>query len=274
MGMGIEDVRQICLECGQDCVNRRSLGNHVARSHKELKGLHGYMMKHVLKDVPKCMCGCDHQVEWHSKRYRFNDYVNGHNPAGYTKCSYKESTDVAQKRIQRIKDAYANNPDLKRKIAISVGQAFKDPVKKKNLSEGQKRGWDDQERKLRQAEHAIRLQEQGKIGPQAPFKTEWKLNPFTGREEWMQSSWETAFLNKCISEGYPVTKSHSLRIPYDDPQGVKRIYVPDFIALNEKVVFEIKGCVDEDALLKKDYLECWADLNGWETVMIDVCVET
>lgn len=91
------------------------------------------------------------------------------------------------------------------------------------------------------SERACDLLEQGKIGPQAPYKAEWKLNPFTGREEYMHSSWETRFLDECVERGIPVTKQHGIRIPYVDPNGLERMYIPDFITLDSRVIYEVKG---------------------------------
>jgi len=97
------------------------------------------------------------------------------------------------------------------------------------------------EKRKRQTDRAIDLLEQGKIGPQAPYKAEWKMNPFTAKEEYMHSSWETRFLDTCIELAIPVTKQHGIRIPYVDPNGVERTYVPDFITLDRKTLYEVKG---------------------------------
>jgi hypothetical protein len=108
-----------------------------------------------------------------------------------------------------------------------------------------------------QSDRAIDLLEQGKIGPQAPYKAEWKLNPFTGKEEYMHSSWETRFLDECIERDMPVTKQHSIRIPYFDPNGLERVYIPDFLTLDGKTVYEIKGYeTDNDR-------EKWRALMAW-----------
>lgn len=104
---------------------------------------------------------------------------------------------------------------------------------------------------------ACDLLEQGKIGPQAPYKTEWKMNPFTGKEEYMHSSWETRFLDQCIERGVPITKQHNVRIPYVDPNGQERIYIPDFLTLDGKMLYEVKGYTTD-----VDY-EKWNALTQW-----------
>lgn len=117
-------------------------------------------------------------------------------------------------------------------------------------------------------DHAIKLLNEGKIGPQAPFKTQWMTNPFTGEEEYMHSSWEVMFLEKCIQKRYPVTKFHDIKIPYVDADGVDRTYIPDFIALEEKVVFELKGRMTDNDHIKIKALYDWTRENGYEMVLI------
>ena len=56
----------------------------------------------------------------------------------------------------------------------------------------------------------------------------------------MHSSWETAFLSRCVSEGYPVTKVHSLQIPYIAHDGTEHTYIPDF-KLSNGIYVEAKG---------------------------------
>lgn len=122
MGVGIDDVEQACLECGKVCVNRRSLGNHVARSHKELNGLQGYVLKHVIFGVvPKCACGCLQDVAWHKTFYSYNDYVNGHNPAGFKVKQPTLTPEQIEKRNRSIKRAYRDRgQEIRSKISESV----------------------------------------------------------------------------------------------------------------------------------------------------------
>lgn len=148
MGIGIEDVSQICLECNRLCVNRRSLGNHVVRSHKMLGGLLGYTLKFLtLGIIPKCVCNCGDSVLWNKRLCRFNDFLNGHNKAGYTRKDHKLTPEQELKRLNSIRKTYKNNSSLAEKIGNSVSEAFKDPDKKQNLINGQCRGWQNEERK-------------------------------------------------------------------------------------------------------------------------------
>jgi hypothetical protein len=92
---------------------------------------------------------------------------------------------------------------------------------------------------------AVRLLAENKIGPQAPFKRCTLKNPWTGEEEHMHSSWETAFFETCAARGYEVTKNHGITIPYTHPDGSTRTYVPDFYAHEDRVLYEVKGRWDE-----------------------------
>ena len=94
-------------------------------------------------------------------------------------------------------------------------------------------------------------------------------NTFTGKDEWMHSSLEAAFLDRCILEGYPVTNAHGLRITYVSHDGTEHQYVPDFVALHEHVVFEVKGLMREDDDRKLVALREWAIANGREVVLVD-----
>lgn len=119
MGTGIEDVSQVCKECNQQCKNRRSLGNHVARSHKSLGDLKMYVLKHLLKDqMPKCLCGCGNDVEWHKSRYRFNDYLTGHNPVGFKVKQPVFTKEQIDARNVAIRNAYTQRGiEIKTKLS-------------------------------------------------------------------------------------------------------------------------------------------------------------
>jgi hypothetical protein len=110
---------------------------------------------------------------------------------------------------------------------------------------------------------AVKLLAAGIIGPHAPFKTEWKLNPFTGQEEFMHSSWETSFLEAAIARGYHVTKSHGIIIPYTHPDGSQRTYVPDFYAPEDRTLYEVKGRHDEIDEAKWEAAVRFCEEKGW-----------
>jgi len=152
VGIEISKDEQTCLVCGRLCKNRSSLCNHLSKSHKDIGGPKNYVIKYLLHGkVPKCKCGCGNEVSWHKSQYHFNDYVNGHNDAGFKSKSYKETPENTQKRIEAIKNRYENDDELKQRISNSVTEAFKDPVKKSNLVTAQLNSWDNAERKAQQS---------------------------------------------------------------------------------------------------------------------------
>jgi hypothetical protein len=154
---------------------------------------------------------------------------------------------------------------LSDKIGKAVSEALNSPDHNKNLREAIKRSWvDAPERKADLLRRNLEMLEAGLIGPHAPFKTEWKHNPWTGEPEWMHSSWESAFMDTCISRGYPVTKSHGITIPYTHPDGSLRTYVPDFYAFDDRVLYEVKGRHDEVDTAKWDAAVAFCEERGWK----------
>jgi len=270
MGIGIEDIEQFCLACGQLCKNRRSLGNHITRSHKNIKDQKNYVLKYFLNEkIPLCMCGCGEQVLWHKLQYRFNDYMTGHNArVEVTGCfakGFKTSPEQIEKRNNSIRQTYKNNKQiLSAKIGNAVSKAFKDPIKNRHLCEGQSKGWkEDTKRKADLTRRNLEMLEAGLIGPHAPFKAEWILNPFTGEEEFMHSSWETSFLRSCISKGYYVTKKHGITIPYTHPDGSIKTYVPDFFSPVDRTLYEVKGRADSVDDAKWEAAQLFCQRHGW-----------
>ena len=57
--------------------------------------------------------------------------------------------------------------------------------------------------------------------------------------------------DKMIAEDIPVTKVHGLRAKYRDPNGIEREYVPDFVTLDESMIYEIKGGYDSLTEVKR-----------------------
>jgi len=199
--------------------------------------------------------------------YKFNDYMTGHNPSNF--IDFKHTPEQIVHRNECIKKTYEGNKELRHKIGNAVSVAFKDPVKNKNLSDGQKRGWaKDPARKLAMSKRNGRLLELGIIGPQAPFKTEWKFNPFTGKEEFMHSSWETLFLDAAVAAGVHTTKSHQFQIPYRQSDGTLHTYYPDFACSELKMLCEIKGGEGDIDRLKYVAAEEWCDKVGWTYVIL------
>lgn len=67
-----------CKECGRQCINKKSVGIHVRKSHSMT--LQQYVLKHFFGNiVPKCACGCGDGVTWHKTMNKYNTFINGHN---------------------------------------------------------------------------------------------------------------------------------------------------------------------------------------------------
>lgn len=142
---GVIDEPQSCLECGQFCSNRRSLGNHMARSHKMLGGLHGYVLKHFLNgQVPLCKCGCGKSVAWKKVLYVFGDFINGHNHRFSSKNQPNFTKEQIEKRNVAIRLSYCQNKvDIAEKISKSVRQTLSTPKGSQMLSDVRKKMWSD-----------------------------------------------------------------------------------------------------------------------------------
>lgn len=280
-----------CNECGYECAAANALSYHL-RSH----GLNyaDYVVKHQHGNVwPTCTCG--KQLELKKGGFgKFcsiscassgeNNGMSGLKGKSSPNFGLKRTPDQLKNYSSGAKKRWAQHGDKLREMmktdeykkaqANSQHESWKiSPTRRTQTVNSVQRFWSSgsdltKQRRKEASDRAIVLLEQGKIGPHAPFKACWFENPFTGKEERMHSSWETAFLSKCITEGYPVTKQHDLRIPYVANDGTDHVYVPDFIALEEKVVFEIKGLMRENDDLKLRALNAWAERNGYEVVLV------
>lgn len=138
-----------CLICGQHCMNRRSLGNHLTKSHGKMR-IKDYVLKFYCNGIlPKCLCGCGEDVAWKKTHYYFNDYINGHNPAGFKAEKYNHSKEVIEKRNKSIRNVYIErSEEISEKISQSVTEAFQRPEVKENLLKGQQRYWSTPESRI------------------------------------------------------------------------------------------------------------------------------
>lgn len=113
----------LCGVCSYKCINRRSLGNHIARSHRsEFLGLKDYVLKYFYKGInPLCKCGCNNEVKWHTSLNRFNEFVTGHNYKFTSTNQPNFTKDQIEKRKSSIQDAYnKNGPEIKQKISAKL----------------------------------------------------------------------------------------------------------------------------------------------------------
>lgn len=139
-----------CLECERYCVNRRSLGNHINRTHD--MSLEDYVLKHYFNGIiPKCLCGCGLDVSWHKTQYYFCDFISGHNGSGFSPTNQPAWTpEMIVRRNDAIRKAYEKD-EIRVKISHSLKETFAGEEAKRNLSVAQKRIWSNPEYKGKMA---------------------------------------------------------------------------------------------------------------------------
>ncbi len=203
------------------------------------------MLIHVYENVkPKCECGCGIDAPFsRSQGMRFLRYIHGHSARALGRLTEESKKRIGEKNKKNLIEYYQLHPEKAAERSTLLHASITPEVRHRSAKTNAE-NWrkpDAAEKRRLQSSRAIDLLEQGKIGPQAPYRAVWKLNPFTGREEYMHSSWETRFLDECVERGVPVTKQHGIRIPYTDPNGLERTYIPDFLALDGRILYEVKG---------------------------------
>ena len=272
-----------CKECGTECGSSSGLSYHV-RTHG--MAYIDYIVKHEYGGTwPNCTCG----VKLPYKRGGFprfcskscassgaNNPMHGKKGENCPNYGLKRSNEQlknyslgAKKRWEIHGDMLRNmmkTPEYREAQSKANLHSYKTSNRAKKVSESIHRFWAtsplaDSLRK-EASDRAVRLLADNKIGPQAPFKTQWKHNPWTGKQEYMHSSWESAFLDTCISRSYPVTKDHGITIPYRHPDGSTHTYVPDFYAFEDRVIYEVKGRHDETDVAKWEAAEEWCGDHG------------
>jgi hypothetical protein len=279
-----------CKECGCECSAQNALGYHL-RTH----GLKypDYVVKHEHGGIwPTCSCG----MRLEHKKGGFSRFCSkscasagSNNPmAGKTG---EKSPNYGLKRTQEQLKNYSEGAKKRWKIhgnvlrdmmktdeyrkANSEGQKLsyvKNPDLKRIRSESVHRFWSSSPLApvLREeaSQRAIKLLAEDKIGPRTPFKRETLVNPWTGENEVMHSSWESAFFETCVARQYEVTKNHGIVIPYKHPDGTARNYIPDFFGREDRVLYEMKGRHDEVDEAKWAAAKDYCDRMGWGFVLM------
>lgn len=131
-----------CVLCGYVCHGRRSIGNHLAKSHRPTT-LETYVLALYYDGVkPLCACGCGKSTNWKKIHYVFSRYCSGHNN-NFTSDHQPTFTDEQiVKRNDAIRRSYKDNGKrIKKKISQGVIAAFASEESRLKLSESQKAGW-------------------------------------------------------------------------------------------------------------------------------------
>ena len=278
-----------CKECGYECSAQNALGYHL-RSH----GLSypDYVVKYEHDNVwPHCHCG----IKLPYKKGGFSRFcskscaANGTNNPMSGKTGDKSPIYGLKRTPEQLKNysegakkRWEIHGDKIRKMmktdeyrdlqSKSNKKSYATSDRAKRTSESVKRFWAESPLApvLRQeaSDRAVKLLAENKIGPQAPFKRETLINPWTGEEEHMHSSWESAFFETCVVRQYEVTKNHGIKIPYQHPDGTMRQYIPDFFGREDRTLYEMKGRHDEVDDAKWGAAREYCDRMGWGFVVM------
>lgn len=284
-----EPRKVVCKECNAWITNLNTvLARHMKTKH-DLTWV-DYLVKYEHSGVhPTCECGCGERIKW--KKGGFSRFINGHQSRGeFNSMSGRKGEDnpnTGKMRTSEMKERYAEaarkrwsdpsdvrreiiqSEEYREKMSRSSKEAGSRPSTRQKRSKASKQWWQENpEMRKVWSDRAIRLLDEGKIGPQAPFKCEWVHNPFTDQQEYMHSSWETRFLQECVNREEPVTKKHDIRIPYVDPNGLDKVYIPDFIALDTSKLYEIKGLETDTDHCKYEAAVKWCYERGVEFVVV------
>jgi hypothetical protein len=263
-----------CLECDQLVANSKNvLGRHVRKIH--MLTYEHYVIKYEMNGIrPTCACGCGARVVF--RKGGFDKFASkscaalgDRNPMSKAQRPINPNTGKVRTEEHKMKYREAAKIRWEGSAGNKMRELMKGEEYSKKQSEAQKvvytttnhaekvskginRFWSSDDPRVEQlreqaSDRACDLLSQNKIGPHAPFKCEWIFNPFTDKEEYMHSSYETEFLRRCIEAGVPTTKEHQIRIPYVNVNGKPAKYIPDFVMYHLREVHEVKGKMDDDA---------------------------
>lgn len=255
-----------CSECSEVFNDAEQARRHLRKHGMTFQE---YSLKHRYNNVePTCKCGCGQKTAWNVALKGYAEFVLGHHAWGRKK-SDDEKRRIGKKNSENMKRYMQEHPEVACAKASKMLLAGMNDASNKKRSESVRKFWSSNsplahQRRREASDRAIALLEENKIGPRAPFKQMWVDNPFTGKPEYMHSSWETAFLMMCVRENYPVTKAHGIVIDYEQSDGTHHRYVPDFKSVEENVLFEVKGNMTENDELKLRA----AEALGYEVVLV------
>lgn len=92
-----------CLECGDDILySDTALSYHIKLHHNISK--EDYIIKHILKSIPHCKCGCNKPVKILNYVYPYHrDFISGHNSNGNFNGMYGKKHDISSKLVMKEK---------------------------------------------------------------------------------------------------------------------------------------------------------------------------
>lgn len=133
-----------CRLCGRLCRNRRSLGNHLVRSHPEWP-MERYVLEHLHSGtVPRCECGCGGEVKWHRQLYHFNRFLSGHNSAWSSERQPTITAESIAVRNDSIRRTYQERgEEIKGRISAAVTESLARPEWRAAQSQRTSALWED-----------------------------------------------------------------------------------------------------------------------------------
>jgi len=265
----LTELDNVCRECNVEFESFEYVLRHIRR-HK--LNAQQYVLKWKYENqTPLCSCGCNGKNKWNISLKDFTRFIHGHHAHGRIK-SEDEKAKIGKKNSENMKRWMGMHPEIAKNRAIKMTLAGMNELSNKKRSESVHRFWVESPLApvLREeaSQRAIKLLSENKIGPQAPFKRETLINPWTGEEEHMHSSWESIFFQTCIERQYEVTKNHGITIPYRHPDGTTRNYIPDFFGSEDRVLYEMKGRHDEVDEAKWLAAQEYCDRMGWGFIVM------
>lgn len=247
-----DNVHPTCqCECGQNVKFykgkfRRFVAGHQARDPTISKRIVENMrLAFETTDALKRMA---HSVKerWKTDEYRRNIAASRDRPDSkfktvrVQKIRDHHSTPEYKQRLRDMKHALWDDPEwaartrammrsdaFREKVGTATSQALHEPETNRRLLQGVAAAYArGTKRAMTNWKHVRRC---------------WMHNPFTSHDEWMDSSYESEFLQRCIDAGIAYTKDHGIAIPYEHDGDRSATYHPDFLLSDLRIIVETKG---------------------------------
>lgn len=282
-----------CLECKKMVANSMNvLGRHLRKEHS--MEYIDYVIKYEHGGIrPTCKCGGEVKF---IKGGKFNKFCSTscfssgqNNPMSRTNMPISPSLGLVRteeqlkvysqaakekwqgphgdklREILRSEEYVNKQRDISNHLYATTDQAQK-------ISDGLNKFWNSDDPKVEElrkaaSDRAIEMSINGILGDKN-YHSGNIFNSFTNQMEYMHSGWETEFLRRCVANNTPVTKKHSIRIPYKDKENKDRTYIPDFVTIDgSNVIHEIKGQEDDDDFCKYYAAAQWSKINGYKFIV-------
>lgn len=256
-----------CKICKKECKNFNSLGKHLHHSHPNVSS-EDYYLEHIGKANPTCICGCKKKFRGFSEGYREFCSVkcrsNNIEPTRYW-SGKKQPEDMIARRVSNTdqveKEAIKAKNNMEKygvsnvsqlaevKAMLSVSaRGRKNPRKdghqqkiiESKTRNGTSKHSEDSKQKIRDSINRVYSSDD----PPITLSENNHKNHVTGYFNGMfyRSSYELRFMQYCDKNNivFLSAENKEYRCPYEDVDGKKRWYYPDYYLPDYDVVIEIK----------------------------------